>query len=118
MKVLVTGVAGFIGFFLAKRLLLKGVTVLGIDNLNHYYNVQLKKDRLQLLAFYPSFVFKEVNLVDRDVIFQLFKNQSFTHVVHLAAQAGVRYSLENPLAYSDSNFSGFLNIVEGCRQSS
>ena len=116
MKVLVTGVAGFIGFFLAKRLLLEGVTVLGIDNLNDYYNVQLKKDRLQLLDSYPNFTFQKLDLADREGILQLFETSSFSYVVHLAAQAGVRYSLENPFAYSDSNLAGFVNILEGCRR--
>lgn len=116
MNVLVTGAAGFIGFFLTKRLLSEGITVLGIDNLNDYYNVQLKKDRLQLLEGYPNFTFQKLDLVDREGILKLFENHAFTHVVHLAAQAGVRYSLENPFAYSDSNLSGFLNILEGCRQ--
>jgi len=117
MKILVTGVAGFIGFFLAKRLLLEGVTVFGIDNLSDYYNVQLKKDRLDHLVVHPGFTFQKLDLINRDAILLLFENHSFTHVVHLAAQAGVRYSIENPFAYSDSNLSGFLNILEGCRQS-
>ncbi|MDR9405033.1 MAG: NAD-dependent epimerase [Halothece sp. Uz-M2-17] len=116
MKVLVTGAAGFIGFFITRRLLSEEVTVFGIDNLNDYYDVQLKKDRLQHLEADPNFTFQPLDLVNREAILQLFHDHGFTHVIHLAAQAGVRYSLENPFAYGDSNLSGFLNILEGCRQ--
>lgn len=116
MKILVTGAAGFIGFFVAKRLLKDGVTVYGIDNLNNYYDVQLKLNRLKLLESYPKFNFEKLNLDNQEGIIKLFKKQHFDFVIHLAAQAGVRYSIENPYAYSESNLSGFLNILEGCRQ--
>lgn len=116
MKILITGVAGFIGFFVAKRLLEEGARVYGIDNLNHYYDVRLKQARLDLLLSHPNFTFERLDLMEREGMEQLFQAHSFDFVVHLAAQAGVRYSLENPFAYSDSNLSGFLNILEGCRQ--
>lgn len=117
MKTLITGAAGFVGYFVAQRLLTEGVTVYGIDNLNDYYSVQLKQDRLQSLLEHPQFTFEKLDLFDREGMMQLFKEHAFDTVVHLAAQAGVRYSLENPFAYSDSNLSGFLNLLEGCRQS-
>ena len=115
MTVLVTGAAGFIGFHLSRRLLAEGVDVVGLDNLNDYYDVQLKKDRLAILLKEQKFTFVELDLVDTPGIEKLFQNFSFQRVVNLAAQAGVRYSLENPKAYVDSNLSGFLNILEGCR---
>jgi UDP-glucuronate 4-epimerase len=118
MNILVTGVAGFIGYHVATRCLQDGFSVYGIDNLNNYYDVQLKDNRLHNLNFYEDFSFQKIDIVDREEILNLFTNHEFTQVIHLAAQAGVRYSIENPFAYSDSNLSGFLNILEGCRQSS
>ena len=115
MTVLVTGAAGFIGFHLSRRLIAEGVEVVGLDNLNDYYDVQLKKDRLAILLKAPNFTFVELDLVDTLGMEKLFQEYSFQRVVNLAAQAGVRYSLENPKAYVDSNLSGFLNILEGCR---
>jgi len=117
MKVLVTGAAGFIGFFLCKRLLDEGTVVVGIDNLNDYYDVELKKDRLKQLAPYPSFSFIAMDIADRKAMETLFHDNAFDRVVHLAAQAGVRYSIQNPHAYGDSNLTGFLNVLEGCRNS-
>jgi UDP-glucuronate 4-epimerase len=115
MTILVTGAAGFIGFFLSKRLLAEGHHVYGIDNLNAYYSVQIKRDRLAQLQAQPRFTFEQMDLSDRESMARLFQTKSFDCVVHLAAQAGVRYSLENPHAYGDSNLTGFLNILEGCR---
>ncbi|MGK7889482.1 MAG: NAD-dependent epimerase [Leptolyngbyaceae cyanobacterium] len=115
MSVLVTGVAGFVGFFVAKALLQTGTEVYGIDNLNDYYSVQLKHDRLHQLEGCPQFCFRQLDLADRQGIQQLFEQEKFDYVIHLAAQAGVRYSLQNPHAYADSNLTGFLNILEGCR---
>ena len=115
MNVLVTGVAGFIGGFVAKRLLAEGDMVYGIDNLNDYYDVSLKKARLEELLHHPSFSFAQLDLADRDKMADLFQQQSFDRVIHLAAQAGVRYSLKNPYAYADSNLTGFIHILEGCR---
>lgn len=115
MKVLVTGVAGFIGYHLAERLLADGEFVYGIDNLNDYYDVNLKKARLSQLTPHQNFQFQLLDLNNRQGIFQLFQEQNFDCVVNLAAQAGVRYSLENPFAYIDSNLVGFANILEACR---
>jgi len=115
MKILVTGSAGFIGMHLSKRLLERGDEVVGIDNLNDYYEVQLKHDRLKLLEDFEKFTFIKMDMADREGIAKLFKEQQFNRVMNLAAQAGVRYSLENPLAYVDSNLVGFANILEGCR---
>lgn len=117
MKVLVTGVAGFIGYHLAQRLLAEGIHVYGIDNLNDYYDVSLKQDRLAQLKPQAGFTFQLLDLAERDRMLQLFQEQRFDYVVNLAAQAGVRYSLQNPFAYADSNLSGFVNLLEGCRQS-
>ena len=117
MQVLVTGVAGFIGYHLAQRLLTDGIEVYGIDNLNDYYDVSLKKDRLAQLQPHAKFTFKLLDLAQRDRLLELFNTYKFDYVVNLAAQAGVRYSLENPFAYSDSNLSGFVNLLEGCRHS-
>lgn len=115
MKILVTGAAGFIGMHLAKRLLERGDEVVGIDNLNDYYSVQLKHDRLKQLDGFDNFKFIEMDIADRDAMAELFKDEQFNRVMNLAAQAGVRYSLQNPLAYVDSNLVGFANILEGCR---
>ena len=116
-RVLVTGAAGFVGFFVCQRLLSEGYEVVGLDNLNEYYSVQLKRDRLAQLTPQPGFTFHLLDLHDRNGMEALFADDAFTHVIHLAAQAGVRYSLENPHAYAEGNLSGFLNILEGCRHS-
>ncbi|MGL5742030.1 MAG: NAD-dependent epimerase [Legionella sp.] len=115
MKVLVTGAAGFIGFHVAQRLCQRGDEVIGIDNLNNYYDVNLKKSRLAQLADFTNFKFIRLELADRESMAALFAKNDFQRVIHLGAQAGVRYSLENPHAYIDSNIVGFLNILEGCR---
>ena len=114
-KILVTGVAGFIGYHLCKRLLDSGEQVTGLDNLNHYYEVGLKQDRLKLLEPLNGFTFVKASLEDRDELNRLFARENFDVVVNLAGQAGVRYSLQNPHAYIDSNIVGFMNILEGCR---
>ena len=113
---LVTGAAGFIGFHLAQRLLASGHAVVGIDNLNDYYDVALKQSRLALLEGRPRYRFVRTDITDRDGMSALFDGEGFDFVVHLAAQAGVRYSLVNPHAYIDSNLTGFLNVLEGCRR--
>lgn len=115
MKVLITGTAGFIGSNLAMRLLERGDEVIGIDNLNDYYDVELKQARLARVARYPGFTDVRVNLEDRAAIAAVFAQHQPHRVVNLAAQAGVRYSLENPHAYVDTNLVGFVNILEGCR---
>jgi UDP-glucuronate 4-epimerase len=114
-KILVTGAAGFIGFHLTNRLLQSGDQVVGLDNLSPYYDVQLKLDRLALLRSQPGFTFIQASLEDRARLAEVFAGQPFDIVVNLAAQAGVRYSLQNPHAYIDSNIVGFMNILEGCR---
>lgn len=116
MRVLLTGVAGFIGYHLAQRLLADGLQVYGIDNLNEYYDVSLKQARLARLQPQAEFTFQCLDLGDRAGITHLFQQHRFDVVVNLAAQAGVRYSLQNPWAYIDSNVSGFVNLLEGCRQ--
>ncbi|HGN2047393.1 NAD-dependent epimerase [Proteus mirabilis] len=115
MKYLVTGAAGFIGFHLIKKLIQQGETVVGIDNLNDYYDVALKEARLNILNQLDNFSFSFIDLADREKIAQLFEIEKFDRVTHLAAQAGVRYSLINPFSYADSNLTGFLTILEGCR---
>ncbi len=115
MKVLVTGAAGFIGMFVAQRLLARGDRVVGIDNLNDYYDPALKADRLARLNGSDGFTFNKLDLADRDGMAALFARERFDGVVHLGAQAGVRYSLTHPMAYVDSNLIGFANVLEGCR---
>jgi len=114
-SILVTGVAGFIGFHTAARLLDRGVEVVGLDSLNAYYDVSLKEARLARLTGRPGFAFRRLDLADRDGVAALFREVTPRRVIHLAAQAGVRYSLTNPHAYVDANLVGFLNILEGCR---
>ena len=115
MNFLVTGAAGFIGFHVSQRLLAAGHQVVGIDNLNDYYDVNLKHARLNLIKADPGFTFIEMDLADRDAMASLFVQNTFQRVIHLGAQAGVRYSIENPHAYADANLIGHLNILEGCR---
>ena len=116
MNVLVTGCAGFIGFFTSQKLLARGDRVVGIDNLNDYYDVRLKKDRLLQLQSKQNFRFEPIDVADRDAIAHLFEHDRFDAVLHLAAQAGVRYSLVNPSAYTRSNLEGFANVIEACRR--
>jgi len=115
MKILVTGVAGFIGMHSAKKLLDDGHEIIGIDNLNDYYDVSLKEDRLKALESYKNFRFLKLDIKDQKDVLNLFKKESPQRVLHLAAQAGVRYSIQNPYVYIDSNIQGFINILEGCR---
>lgn len=115
MKILVTGVAGFIGFHTAKRLCSDGHQVIGIDNLNSYYSVELKQARLSQLQAFGNFQFLRLDVTDKPALLDLFAQQSFEHVIHLAAQAGVRYSIDNPDTYAQSNLVGFLNVLEACR---
>jgi UDP-glucuronate 4-epimerase len=115
MKILVTGVAGFIGMHSAKKLLDDGHEIIGIDNLNDYYDITLKEDRLKLLEGYKNFRFLKLDIKDQKDVADLFKKESPQRVLHLAAQAGVRYSIQNPYVYIDSNIQGFINILEGCR---
>lgn len=114
-KILVTGAAGFIGFHLSKKLCENGWDVIGIDNLNNYYDVSLKESRLHQLSSYTNFKFRKIDISDKNAVRELFSSKNFDYVVNLAAQAGVRYSLQNPHAYIESNIVGFLNILEGCR---
>jgi UDP-glucuronate 4-epimerase len=115
LKVLVTGAAGFIGMHVAERLLARGDTVVGIDNLNAYYDPALKKARLARLRPTAGFAFHELDVADGAALAALFERERFDRVVHMAAQAGVRYSIENPQAYGESNLMGFLNVLEACR---
>ena len=115
MNFLVTGAAGFIGFHVSQRLLAAGHQVVGIDNLNDYYDVSLKQARLDQILPHPAFTFIKMDLADRQAISSLFEQHAFERVIHLAAQAGVRYSIDNPHAYADANLIGHLNILEGCR---
>ena len=115
MKILVTGAAGFIGSKVSEVFLSLGVEVVGIDNLNDYYDVNLKNARLNTIIENEAFSFFELNIADREKVSDFFSEQQFDRVIHLAAQAGVRYSIDNPMAYADSNLVGHLNILEGCR---
>ena len=115
MKLLVTGAAGFIGFHTSKLLLERGDEVVGLDNLNEYYDVTLKHARLAVLARFPRFKFVKLDLTDRQGMAALFAGEKFERVIHLGAQAGVRYSIENPFAYIDSNVQGTMTVLEGCR---
>jgi UDP-glucuronate 4-epimerase len=115
MNILLTGAAGFIGMHTALRLLARGDTVVGVDNLNDYYDVSLKHARLARLQAHPGFSFHQASVEDRDTLAKLFQQARPDRVIHLAAQAGVRYSLTNPHAYIDANLQGFINILEGCR---
>ncbi|HUG99618.1 MAG TPA: NAD-dependent epimerase [Gammaproteobacteria bacterium] len=115
MKVLVTGAAGFIGFHTAKKLLERGDEVVGLDNINEYYDPTLKRARLAQLEGMPNWRFLKLDLVNRSGMTELFKSERFERVVHLAAQAGVRYSIENPMAYVESNLVGYTNLLEACR---
>src|SRR5690554_1129237 len=115
MKILITGAAGFIGFHLSKKLLDDSYQIIGIDNLNDYYDSSLKKSRLEILGKYNNFNFHKVDLKDKVDVDHIFETYQPTHVINLAAQAGVRYSIENPYAYVDSNLTGFMNILEACR---
>jgi UDP-glucuronate 4-epimerase len=115
MKVLITGAAGFIGMHVAQRLLARGDEVVGIDNLNDYYDVRLKEARLAQLAGRPGFRFVRLDIADTVGVAALFDKEGFDGVINLAAQAGVRYSLVNPHAYAQSNLVGFVNLLEGCR---
>jgi UDP-glucuronate 4-epimerase len=115
LKYLITGAAGFIGYHVALKLCQAGHTVVGIDNLNDYYDINLKLSRLNIIRELLLFTFQQIELGDREVIAALFVEERFDRVIHLGAQAGVRYSIENPMAYADSNLVGHLNILEGCR---
>lgn len=117
MHVMITGAAGFIGSTLAIRLLERGDTVTGIDNMNNYYDVALKEARLQRVSQYPKFSFQKMDIADRPAMEKLFAENKFDAVMNLAAQAGVRYSIENPHSYIDANIVGFCNVLEGCRHS-
>ena len=114
-KILVTGAAGFIGFHLSRKLLGEGVEVVGFDNINDYYDVNLKYARLEILKGFQNFTFIKGDLADKSAIDKLFEENKFDIVVNLAAQAGVRYSIDNPQAYMESNIIGFFNILEACR---
>src|SRR3954471_6676996 len=113
---LVTGAAGFIGFHVARQLLAEGRTIVGLDSLNDYYDPGLKRSRMKLLRDQPGFSFIQADLADRDVTRELFEKHRFPVVIHLAAQAGVRHSIDHPHAYVDANLEGFVNVLEGCRR--
>ena len=115
-NILVTGAAGFIGAFLTKRLLERGDNVVGADNVNDYYDVRIKRARLEMLSKYDNFTFKEINIADKTAVDEIFEEYRPEIVVNLAAQAGVRYSIENPQVYIESNIIGFFNILEACRR--
>ena len=115
MKILITGTAGFIGYHTAERLLNEGHNILGIDNLNDYYSKELKRDRLNNLIKHTDYAHKEINISDSNKLSKAFKEFKPEKVIHLAAQAGVLYSIENPMAYVESNLVGFTNILEACR---
>ena len=117
-KILVTGAAGFIGFHLCEKLIKQDYIVVGLDNINNYYDTNLKISRLKRIEDYHNFKFVMLNIAEREPLSEIFSNEKFDMVVHLAAQAGVRYSLVNPYAYVESNINGFLNILEGCRHNS
>lgn len=114
-NILVTGAAGFIGYHLSKRLLNEGVKVTGLDMMSQYYDVKLKQDRIETIIDHPNFTFSTIDLRHNEMVYQLFNHNEFDAVVHLAAQAGVRYSLEDPHEYVGTNLYGFLNVLEGCR---
>jgi UDP-glucuronate 4-epimerase len=116
MKILVTGAAGFIGYHTSRALLERGELVVGLDNLNSYYDPALKNARLQMLKSYPNFSFAELDIADRAATEAVFDREKFQRVVHLAAQAGVRYSIDHPHIYVESNIAGFLHVIEGCRR--
>jgi UDP-glucuronate 4-epimerase len=116
MKILVTGAAGFIGYHTSRALLERGEVVVGLDNLNSYYDPVLKNARLQMLKSYPNFSFAELDIADRAATEAVFDREKFQRVVHLAAQAGVRYSIDHPHIYVESNIAGFLHVLEGCRR--
>ncbi len=116
MKILITGAAGFIGFHLSKKLLDESHQVIGIDNFNDYYEPRLKESRLDILNKFDNFIFHKVDLKNKDEVDSIFTTYRPSHVINLAAQAGVRYSIENPYAYVDSNLIGFMNILEACRK--
>ncbi|MDR2669914.1 MAG: NAD-dependent epimerase/dehydratase family protein, partial [Desulfovibrio sp.] len=118
MRILVTGAAGFIGHHLCLRFCRDAHSVMGLDNLNDYYSTALKQARLARMNGIPGFCFQHMDICDEDAVYALFARERFTHVVHMAAQAGVRYSLENPLAYARSNLYGFTVILEACRRNS
>ncbi|PHD54920.1 capsular biosynthesis protein CpsI [Bacillus toyonensis] len=116
MKILVTGAVGFIGFHLTKRLLAQDINVIGVDSINDYYDILLKKDRLKILKKNDNFEFHKIDISNKEKLIQLFKDRKVNIVINLAAQAGVRYSIDNPDSYVNSNLAGFVNILEACRQ--
>ena len=115
-NILVTGVAGFIGYHLSNKLCSNGYNIIGIDNINDYYDTKLKKDRLNILNNNNNFFFQKVDVKNRNELYNIFNEYEIKYIIHLAAQAGVGYSLSNPQAYIDSNISGFLNILELARE--